>query len=88
MADLLERYLNDAAGAEQLYLEVRRLNPDRRQEVAAANGLIDLYRRTGRWTRLKVELARFAGRYPGTAAAAGAARELRELKAEDAAGQK
>ena len=87
MAYLLERHLNDAAGAERLYLEVRHLKPDAHQEATAANGLIDLYRRTGRRDRLKVELARFAARYQGTAAGAAAARELRELKAEDAGGK-
>lgn len=84
LADLLERHLGDFADAEQLYLEVRRMKPDARQELAAVNGLIDLYRKAGRGDRLKVELARFADRYRGTSAGEAAARELRELKAEDA----
>jgi hypothetical protein len=63
-----------------LYQEVRRLQPDPRQELRAANGLIDLYRRTGRRERLGAELARFAARYRGTAAGDAAARELNELK--------
>jgi tetratricopeptide (TPR) repeat protein len=83
LADLLERYLEDAGGAERLYVEVRRSNPTPNQEMTATNALIDLYRKTGRRDRLKVELARFADRYRGTSLAAGAARELRELKAED-----
>ncbi len=82
LADLLEHHLNDPAEAERLYLEVRRLQPEPGHEVRAANGLIDLYRKQGRRDRLKVELARFADRYPGTAGAAAAARLLRELKAE------
>lgn len=85
LADLLERHLNEFAHAERLYLEVRRLKPDPRQEMAAANGLIDLYRKAGRRDRLKVELARFAQRYRGTAQGEAAAREVRELKAEDLA---
>jgi tetratricopeptide (TPR) repeat protein len=82
LADLLERHLDDAAGAERLYLEVRRTNPDRNQEMRAANGLIDLYRERGRRDRLIVELARFADRYRGTPGAEAAARMLRELKTE------
>jgi len=66
--------------AERLYQEVRRMQPDPRQEMRAANGLIDLYRRVGRRDRLGVELARFADRYRGTAAGDAAARELSELK--------
>jgi tetratricopeptide (TPR) repeat protein len=83
LADLLERHLNDVGGAERLYLEVRRSKPTPNQEMTATNGLIDLYRKAGRRDRLKVELARFADRYRGTRLATGAARELRELKAED-----
>src|SRR2546426_6987767 len=85
LAGLLEGYLKDVDGAERLYLEVRRSSPTRSQEMTATNGLIDLYRKAGRRDRLKVELARFADRYRGTPLAAGAARELRELKAEDRA---
>jgi len=82
LADLLEHHLNDPAGAERLYLEVRRGNPDPHQELVAANGLIDLYRKTGRQDRLLVELARFADRWRGSRHAEAAAREVRELKAE------
>jgi tetratricopeptide (TPR) repeat protein len=82
LADILEKHLGDPAGAERLYLEVRRGQPDRGQEMRAANGLIDLYRATGRRDRLLVELARFADRYRGTPGAAAAARLLTELKAE------
>ena len=80
LADVLEA-LKDPAGAEALYKEVRARHPLPREAVAAANGLIDLYRRTGQVGRLRVELARFAEAYRGTAAAKGAARELAELKA-------
>ena len=83
LADILEKHLNDPAGAERLYLEVRGGNPDRGHEIRAANGLIDLYRKQGRHDRLLVELARFADRYRGTPGAEAAARLLRELKAED-----
>jgi tetratricopeptide (TPR) repeat protein len=82
LAELLEKHLADPAGAERLYLEVRRGHPDRGHEMRAANGLIDLYRAQGRRDRLLVELARFADRYRGTPGAAAAARLLTELKAE------
>jgi tetratricopeptide (TPR) repeat protein len=81
LADLLEQHLDDLAGAERLYLEVRGLQPSRGEEVRAANGLIDLYRKQGNRERLLVELARFRDRYPGTPGAAAAARLLNELKA-------
>jgi tetratricopeptide (TPR) repeat protein len=82
LAALAERYLREDTEAEQLYLEVRKRATSRDQQFAASNGLIDLYRRMGRKDRLRVELARFAERYPGTAAANAAAAELRELKKE------
>jgi len=80
LAQLLETRLQGHDEAERLYQEVRRMQPDPRQEMRAANGLIDLYRRTGRRDRLRVELARFADRYGGTAAGDAAAREVSELK--------
>ncbi|MGH7645062.1 MAG: hypothetical protein ACREMR_05705, partial [Gemmatimonadales bacterium] len=54
LAALLEDHLRDFSGAERLYLEARRLRLDPRQEMAVANGLIDLYRHAGRPDRLKV----------------------------------
>jgi len=84
LADLLERHLADPAGAEQQYLEVRRRSADPRRQFAVTNALIDLYRRTERRDRLKVELARLADRYRGTAHGDAAARELKELKADGA----
>jgi hypothetical protein len=81
LADLLERQLGDAAGAESEYLEVRRVGGDPRVEFAATTGLIDLYRKLGRRDRLTVELARCADRYRGTRPGRAAARELRDLKA-------
>jgi tetratricopeptide (TPR) repeat protein len=82
LADLLEKHLNDFPGAERLYLEVRAREPSRGEELRAANGLIDLYRKQGNRERLVVELARFRDRYPGTPGAEAAARLLSELKAE------
>ena len=82
LGDLLERHLEDPAGAERLYLEVRRRTPSPRHEFVAANALIELYRRLGRRDRLVVELARFADRYRGTSPAQSAARLLKELKSE------
>src|SRR5258708_5288192 len=81
LADLLERYLKDDAGAEREYLEVRRRATDPRHVMMAANGLIDLYRRAGNRGRSMVELARFAARYRGSAAGDAAARELKGMKA-------
>jgi tetratricopeptide (TPR) repeat protein len=80
LAHLLEARLQGYDEAERLYQEIRRMQPDPRQEMRAVNGLIDLYRRAGRTDRLRVELARFADRYKGSAAADAAARELSELK--------
>ena len=82
LADLLEQHLNDLAGAERLYLEVRGLQPNRSEEMRSANGLIDLYRKQGNRERLLAELARFRDGYPGTPGADAAARLLAELKAE------
>ncbi len=83
LARLLEQHVRDYRGAEHLYLEVRRNNPNPNQEMSAANGLIDLCRKAGKTERLQVELGRFADRYRGTPAADAALRELRELEAAD-----
>lgn len=85
LAQLVETHLQGYDEAERLYQEVRRSQPPPApgHDMRAANGLIDLYRKTGRIDRLKVELARFADRYRGSAAGEGAARELRELKSAD-----
>lgn len=80
LADLLEKHLEDLAGAERLYLDVRARQPSRGEEMRAANGLIDLYRKQGNRERLLVELARFRDRYPGTPGAEAAGRLLNELK--------
>lgn len=86
LADLTEHHLKDDVEAERLYAEVRKLATKRDHEFAAANGLIDLYRRTGRRDRLRVELARFAERYKGSVAGSAAAAELSALKAADTPG--
>ena len=85
LAQLLESHLAGYAEAERLYLEILKAQPpaDGRQQMRAANGLIDVYRKMGRADRLKVELARFVDRYRGTPFAEGAARELKELKEAD-----
>lgn len=85
LAQLLEAHLKGYDEVERLYLEIRSAQPlaDVRQQMRAANGLIDLYRKMGRIDRLKVELARFVDRYRGSPLADGAARELRELKGVD-----
>ncbi len=85
LAHLLEMQLQGFEEAERLYLEIRDAAPpaNPHEQMRAANGLIDLYRKLGRTGRLKVELARFVARYQGSPLAAGAARELKELKAQD-----
>lgn len=85
LAHLLEMQLQAYDEAERLYLEIRRAQPpaDARQQMRAANGLIDLYRKVGKGDRLKAELARFVERYQGSAVAEGAKRELLELKNAD-----
>ena len=82
LAHLLEMQLQGFDEAERLYLEIRDAEPpaDQREQLRAANGLIDLYRKLGRTGRLKVELARFVARYHGSPWADGAARELKALK--------
>ena len=84
LAMLLETHLKGYDEAEQLLLKIRNANPpgDARQQMQAANHLIDLYRKTGRADRLMAELARFVDRYRGTPQASGAARELKELTSE------
>ncbi|HLZ46853.1 MAG TPA: hypothetical protein VKQ05_14350 [Gemmatimonadales bacterium] len=86
LAHLLETKLAGYDEAERLYLEIRNAQPPAsgREQMRAANGLIDLYRKTGRTGRLRVELARFVDRYRGSPLAVGAERELKELKALDA----
>ena len=85
LALLLETHLKGYDEAERLYLKVRNAQPpgDARQQMQASNLLIDLYRKTGRTDRLKVELARFVDRYRGSPQAAGAERELKELRGRD-----
>jgi tetratricopeptide (TPR) repeat protein len=80
LAALLETQLGEPGEAEALYKQVRDRAATPHEEAAALNGLIDLYRRTGQRGRLMVELARFAGRFGGSAAARAAARELEDLK--------
>jgi tetratricopeptide (TPR) repeat protein len=85
LAHVLEAHLGAFDEAERLYLEIRKAQPAAaaREQMRAANGLIDLYRKMGRTDRLKVELARFVDRYRGSPLAEGAARELKELKETD-----
>ncbi len=80
LAKLCSAHLDDPAGAERLYQDVRRHQPTPRQESMASNQLIDLHRATGEHGRLKSELARYADRYAGTRAGAEAKRMLMELK--------
>ena len=80
LAALLEAQLGDPDAAEVLYKEVRARGRTPHEQFAAANGLIDLYRRTAQRGRLVVELARFVERYRGSVASEAARRELLDLK--------
>jgi hypothetical protein len=82
LADLYRRHLDNPLAAERLYLEVRNGKVAPREEMFAANMLIELYRETGRRDRQIVELARFAERWQGTAAGRSAASALKQLKQE------
>jgi Tetratricopeptide repeat len=82
LADLYRRHLENPAEAERLYLLVRQGAPSRKQEAAASNQLIDLYRATGQRGRLMTELARYAERYAGSRAASEAKRALDDMKQE------
>jgi len=80
LAELHATHLEDAARAEGLYLEVRTGDPSDTQERRVAEGLIDLYHRTGQRGREMAELSRFADRYRGTKAGAAARLALLALK--------
>jgi len=80
LAALSRDHLDDPAGAEHIYLEVRTLGPSARQEFAVGNALIDLYHATGQPGRELTELARFAGRFGDTEAGARAREALRRIK--------
>jgi hypothetical protein len=82
LAALCRDHLDDPAGAECIYLEVRGLGPSSRQEFAIGNALIDLYHTTGRRGRELAELARFAERFGDTAAGIRAREALRRIKTE------
>jgi hypothetical protein len=83
LADLYRDHFADPEAAEQSYLEARRLALTPRQKNTIANSLIELYRKTGRRDRMKVELARFAEHHRGTRPGREAERLLREMKEED-----
>lgn len=80
LASLWRNELRNPEKAIEQYLELRRRNPDPNQELAIANGLIDLYQATGRRGRAMAELGRLAERFAGTDAAARAREALRRLK--------
>jgi hypothetical protein len=82
LAEIHRAHLAEPETAERLLLEVRKHQPSPREEVLAANLLIELYRGTGQRGRLMIELARFADRHRGTRPGTEAARTLREMKAE------
>jgi len=81
LARLWRDQLGDPRKAETLYLESRRWSPSPDQEFAIANALIELYRTEGLRGRELAELARFADRFAGTAAAEQARAALQRLKA-------
>ncbi len=63
LAGLLVDLKRDLEEAEVLYLEVRQLDPTPADEVAVYNGLLDLYRVTGRSEDFDAELQRFTERF-------------------------
>jgi len=83
LARLWRDQLANPARAEQLYLEVRGLQPTPDQEFAIGNALIDLYRTSGQAGREMAELARFAARFADTDAGARARAALLRLKARE-----
>lgn len=83
LARLLEDQCADPVAAERCYLDIRALNPLSDQDWIVANGLIDLYHRTGQRDRLKAELGRLSRRHAGTDMGAGARRRLQELVEEE-----
>lgn len=84
LAALYAAHIHDPELAERLLVEVRSRAGEPRLEFRAANALIDLYAATGDRTRQIRELARFADRWRGSAAAARARERLAELKTQDA----
>jgi hypothetical protein len=85
LAALLRDDLGDFARTEQLYLDARAQPGAAAREDAIANGLIDLYHRTGNRGRLMAEFARYAERHKSRPEGAAAKRRLMELKADAAA---
>lgn len=83
LAALLAKDGGDSEGAERVYLEVRALGPTPPQTTVLSNGLIDLYRDLGRRDDLKLELGRFARRFPNSRESAAARAYLERLNAED-----
>lgn len=85
LASLLAKEGNDLESAERVYLEVRARAPKAHQTAVLSNGLIDLYRTMGRRDDLKLELGRFARRFPESREGKAAAEYLARLDAEDSA---
>jgi len=69
--------------AERLYLEVRTRDTRGMHEARISNALMDLYQSSGRRSRLKAELARFARIHHGTVAGRQARDRVRQLAEED-----
>ena len=80
LAALWRDQLRDGPRAIELYLEARRLGPNRRQAYAIANALIDLYDSTGNPGRKLAELARLAEEFKDTEAGVRAREAVRRLK--------
>jgi hypothetical protein len=83
LAALLADHTRDVDSAEQMYLEVRGMNPSPQDAWVVANGLIDLYRAARRRDQLKSELAAFAHHHRDVPAGKAARTHLRQLAAED-----
>lgn len=83
LADLTATHLRDPDAAVALLLRARETRPTPHQDIAIANGLIDLYRSLGREHDLGRELVRFARQHQGTSAGQHAWAAYRALKSGD-----
>lgn len=80
LAEVHSRHRRDFAAAEQVYRDLRARHLRPRDARRLDGALVDLYESAGDVGRLKAELSRYADQYRGTAAGAGAARRLQELR--------
>ena len=83
LAALLAKEAGDPHAAELAYLEIRALAPSPQQTATLSNALIDIYRATGQHEQLKLELGRFARRFPNSREGVATAEYLVRLADDD-----